>query len=163
MSKTVQVYDFTTKKLSSIPAAELSPDMMETELIGIGRVWVDASQTRPGPYQHPPFTEDVRQYFRQIKESLDEVYPLTLEQWEDGFRRDIDATGQIALWVFMASIYQRCTAGRALSHEQRLDYFKVILACSASPREHVFHVVEFGAISREEAEQAVKLFYSPQG
>lgn len=136
--------------------------MMESEVEGVGLVWVDASQTRLGPYCHPPFAEDLLYYLRKIKAALDEVYPLSLEQWEDGFRRDRNVTDHIAAWVFLALVYRRCTAGRPLSHAQRLDYFKVLLACLSSPREHVFQVVQFDAITREEAEQAVKFFYSPQ-
>jgi len=159
MTQSVQIYDFTTKKVSSIPAAELAPGMIEAEVQGIGRVWVAASQLRDeGPYRHPPLTEDIRQYLRRIKESLDEVYPQTLEEWEDGFRKDLHAEREIAIWLHIASTYQRCTAARPLTLHQRRDYFDVIAACSSTPREHIFEVVRLRALSRKEA---VELYYSP--
>jgi len=81
MTKTVQVYDLTTKKLSSIPASELAPGMIEAVVAGIGLVWVAAANVQiGGPYRHPPFTENIRQRLRRIKASLDEVFPKTLKR-----------------------------------------------------------------------------------
>lgn len=163
MTKTVQVYDFHTKKVTSIPASELAPGMVEAEVTGVGRVWIAASQIKDdGPYRHPPFTETTRQYLRQIKSSLDEVRPMTLEEWEDGFRRDVHAEREIAIWLHIASTYRRCTEDRAMSPEQRRDYFKVVVACSVSSRERVFEIIQLSAISREQALQAVEFFYPPQ-
>jgi hypothetical protein len=162
MTKTVQVYDLTTKKLSSIPASELAPGMIEAVVAGIGLVWVAAANVQiGGPYRHPPFTENIRQRLRRIKASLDEVFPKTLEAWEDGFRKDLYPRQEIAIWLHIASTYQRCTATRALTPQQRRDYFQVIMACSTGPREQVFEVVQLAAISRQEAERAVELYYLP--
>jgi len=59
-SKTVQVYDFATKKVTSIPASELAPGMVWAQVAGVGRVWVVAAPPKnQAPYRHPPFTEDI--------------------------------------------------------------------------------------------------------
>jgi hypothetical protein len=162
MTKTVQVYDLTTKKLSSMPASELAPGMMEAVVAGIGLVWVAAANVQlGGPYRHPPFTENIRQRLRRIKASLDEVFPKSLEAWEDGFRKDHYPRQEIATWLHIATTYQRCTAMTALTPQQRRDYFQVIVTCSTSPREQVIESVQLEAISRKEAERAIELYYSP--
>src|SRR2546421_8961646 len=129
--KKVKVYNFVTKKLSSIPVSELAPGMIEAEVQGIGRVWVAASQLKmDGSYQHPPFSEEVRDFLRRIKAALDEVFPQTLEGWEDGFRKDINAEREIALWLNIAATYEQCTATVECTAQQRKEYFDVIAACS---------------------------------
>lgn len=94
------MYDFDTQTLSAIPAAELAPGMVRVRMNGVeGSVWVEAARLQKSPDRHPPFPEQGRDYLRQIKAALDEVYPLTLEAWEDGFRRDHNAEREIATWL----------------------------------------------------------------
>jgi hypothetical protein len=87
------------------------------------------------------------------------VYPQTLDEWEDGFRRDANPEREIALWCHMARVYWRATEGKALDHEAKRAYFRVILSCANAPREQVLRVTELGAISHDEAQEIVELFY----
>ena len=89
----VRVYDFETKRMSEIPAAELASDMLLANIEGLGVAYVRSMQLKLGDYKHPPFQEGVRDFLRAIKRDLDEIYPLTLAQWEDGFRRDRNPAG----------------------------------------------------------------------
>jgi hypothetical protein len=44
--ETVRVYDSKTRKVFTMPAAELAPDMVEAKIEGIeGTVWVSISDT----------------------------------------------------------------------------------------------------------------------
>lgn len=157
----VPFLDSKTGQVTMIPADELAPGAVLVEKQGIGQVWIEPDDSiRDAAYQHPPCNEEVRDFFRQIKESLDEVHPMTLEEWEDGFRRDMHPEREIAIWLHIAATYRRCTARRSYSLEQRRDFFNVILACSCNPRKHVLKVARFSAISRQEAEAAMRFFYS---
>lgn len=112
----VQVYDIPAGTFSTMPARELAPGMVQVELEGIeGVCWVNPSHLQQSPYQHPPFDEETRDYLRQIKAALDEVYPQSLEQWEDGFRCDRDAEREIAIWLHIAEVYNKLTAAPALA------------------------------------------------
>jgi hypothetical protein len=134
--------------------------MIAAKVEGIeGTVWMDTSALSPSDYRHPPLSKTVRDPLQEIKAALDEVYCLTLEQWEDGFRRDIDAEKEIALWLHISNVYRELTSGRGLAMEQKKDHFKVLLACSHSPREHVLKVVERLAISPEGAREAIAACY----
>src|SRR5437660_1795022 len=86
----VRVYDFETQKITTIPAAELASGMIKAQVQGIdGEVYVEASQVRlGGDYRHPPFDAERKALMRHLAEVFADVYPITAEQWEDGFRRD---------------------------------------------------------------------------
>src|SRR5690349_5054197 len=112
----VRVFDSDTGKITTIPAAELAPGMVRITVQGMeGEFWADASKLKQSPYRHPPFSEEVRDILRNIQQALEEVYPLSLEQWEDGFRRDTNAEREIAFWQHLSRVYSRLAADRPLT------------------------------------------------
>ena len=155
-----RVYDIETRNVYQIPDAELAPGMLQARIQGIeGTVWVDASQLRRGEPKFFQFGEDLRDNIRAIKATFDEVSPQSLEEWEDGFRRDADPKREIDLWLHMADVFDRATEEKSLTLEQKRDYFRVIVACSNAPRDQVLFVADRKVISRSEAEQVVTLFF----
>lgn len=161
MAKTVKIYDLANNKISIIPAAELAPNMVEADVAGVGRVWISADEiSLAGKVKHPPFNEKKRQLFRLLISVLDEVYPKTLEAWEETFRKDSDPDQEIAIWLHIASVYQQTTAGKRLTLPQRKEYLMTILSCSRSPREHIFEIFQPKVISRQEAERVIELYHS---
>jgi hypothetical protein len=161
MAKTVKIYDLANNKISTIPAAELAPNMVEADVVGVGRVWISADEiSLAGKIKHTPFNEEKRQMFRQLKSVLDEVYLKTIEAWEETFRKDSDPEQEIAIWLHIASTYQQSTAGKKLTLPQRKEYLMTILSCSRSPREHIFEIFQPKVISRQEAERVIELYHS---
>lgn len=162
--KMVNVYDFDTKIVSAIPAPELAPGMIEAEVEGIGKVWVQASKGKfQTEYQHPPFSDEVREILRRLRKIFHEFYPRTLDEWEDGFRKDRNPDREIAIWLRMGAVYEECTVKRGLTRHQREGYFKFILLCTTCERAHIFEVADLTAITREQADYALELFYSTSG
>ena len=156
----VQVYDGTTGILSTIPTRELAPGMMRVKMEGVkGDCWVRPDQIHQSPYQHPPFDEGMRLSLHRIKEGLDEVYPLSLEEWEDGFRRDQDAEQEIRIWLHIAEVYVRLTEGKPLAAPERQDVLKILLCCANNPREQVLATTGLDVLSRPEAEAVMDDFY----
>jgi hypothetical protein len=73
---------------------------------------------------------------RRIKAALDEVHSMTIEEWEDGFRRDRDAEREIASWLYIADIYSQMVAGNKLAdRKEKLDILRIHLSCANNPRE----------------------------
>lgn len=160
MSKMVKTYDIKTKQTTTIPMKELAPGMMEAEVVGVGRVWIDSKDVKPpSSVRHEPFAPELRDRIAQIKAALDEVHPMSLKEWEDGFRQDMHPEREIALWERVAAVYQRFAEDGSVSSKQRQDYFKVILGCTLSPRAAVLEVVRLEAITREQAQDAITLFF----
>ncbi len=159
MLEYVKVYDFLTRSVRSIPAIELAPGMVAATVPDVsGTVWVDVAQLEEGDYQHPPLAIELCERIIQVRDALWEVYPQSIEEWEDGFRRDADPHLEVSIWQHIASTYEALTAARVLSLAEKQDYFNVLVACSMTPREHLFNTVSLAAISRDEAEQAVRVF-----
>ena len=162
----VRVFDFDTQQITTIPAAELAPGMVSVRMKGIeGTVWVDATRLEQNVFQHPPFSEEAREYLRQIKAALDEVYSMSLEQWEDGFRRDRTPEREIAHWLHLSQVYSRLTApddelGSTLV--QRKAVFKLLIGCGVAPKEQVLTVTEYAPLTKEEAERVVTTFFGEE-
>lgn len=155
----VPVLDPETGAVSSMPPRELAPGMIEAQFLEADRrAWVEALQLEPGELRHPPFDDDRRRRIRSIRSALTEVYPLTLEQWEDGFRRDANPDREIGVWQRIARIYERATAFRNWSPGQKLDIFRVIVACSNGPSESVPYTVSLESLSRADAEAVIDLY-----
>jgi hypothetical protein len=143
-----------------MPARELTRHMVQVKMEGIDDiVWADARQLKQSEHQQPPFSEEVRDILREIKSSIDEFYCLSVEEWEDGFRRDRHPEKEIALWLHLGRTYRSLTSSRDLSTEQRRDYFTLLLTCLNSSREHVLNVFSPTAISVEEANDVIDQFY----
>ena len=104
--------------------------MVSARVDGIeGEVWIDAAQAKAKtPFRHPPFPEETRTVLRYIQETFQTVRPLTLAEWEDGFRRDTHPQKEIDLWMVMAKGFRHFTDGRDLDVDQQQDIFQVVLA-----------------------------------
>lgn len=163
----VRVFDFDTRRMSTIPAAELTPGMVCVRMDGVeGDVWVDGSRLQQNVFQHPQFSEEVRDRLRQLQAALGEVYPMSLEQWEDGFRRDRNPDKEIEYWLHLARTYARLTAPDdplGSTPERRRGVFQVLVGCGVAPREQVLSVAERGLLTREEAERILTAFYGESG
>lgn len=156
----VRIYDPKSQQTTTIPAQELPLGMVEAQVEGTeGTVWMPSSALKPSDYQHPPFSEEIKQRLQKIKNDLDEVYPSSLEAWEDDFRRDRYPEKEIALWSHIGEVYQKLTSGKKLKLTKKKDYFRTLIACTAYPRDHVFGILKPKFISRREAEKAIALFY----
>jgi hypothetical protein len=134
----VRMFDVRTRRLTTIPVRELAAGMVRIRVEGSDcEVWVDASQGLPGQLKHPHFGEDVRAVLADLQDTFRDVYPRTLEEWEDGFRRDDHPEWEIAVWLHMGRAYRHFIGGRALSAEQKREIFDVILAAVNNGREYV--------------------------
>jgi hypothetical protein len=121
-------------------------------------VWVLPSDLQAGEVRHPPFSEDMRKHIREIKSAFAEHHPLTMEEWEDGFRRDANPQAQIALWSHAADVY-RAFVSPDSSAERREDVFRVIVACLTTSPDAVWRVLKPAVLTRSEAEQVVQRFF----
>jgi hypothetical protein len=156
---TVPFYDFDVGSIVRIPRRELRPGTIEVQIQGMdGLVWVMPDQLQHGPIKHEPFDEEIREYLRQIQTSFAEHRDLTIDEWEDGFRRDANPKREIALWSHAADIYVQFTADDP-SADRRRDVYRCIVACMTSSPDSVWSVLKPQALDRSEAERVVNRFY----
>jgi hypothetical protein len=156
----VRIYDVESRSVYEIPAAELAPGMVAANVEGIEEtVWIDRDQLQKSEPQHGPFSEEVRDYIRQIKAYIDEVYCLSLEEWEDGFRRDRDPGQEIGIWLHVGRTFHGLMHDGSFLPDQKEDVFRILSGCLVAPRERVLDAVERGALSKHDAERIVDAFY----
>jgi hypothetical protein len=160
MSKTVRVHDPATGKIHTIPAAELAPGMVEAEVKGIGRVWINSAEVKGGgEFKHPPFEPEMREFVeREIQKPLAEVWPKTLAQWEDNFRRDTEPEQEIGLWSRIAERFVEFSKSEGLNPAQRQDCFAIMLHCSTVSPEQILEVLPLKALTREQAQRAIETY-----
>jgi hypothetical protein len=158
--ETVLFYDVESRRVVRIPVSELRPGAVQARVQGIDEiVWVVPEQLKEGPLRHGPFPEEVRAVIRQIQETFAEFYPLSLEEWEDGFRRDANPAQEIAIWSHAATVYREFVEAEERTAEQRQDAYRVVVSCMTASPDTVWHVIQLSALSRPQAEQIVNRFY----
>jgi hypothetical protein len=105
-AETVRAYDFATKRVTTIPAAELAEGMVRARVEGIeGEVYVQVHQLRQSDYRNAPFDEEKKALMREFAALFADVYPATADDWEDGFRRDVHMDREIGAWRGIAKAY----------------------------------------------------------
>ena len=107
----------------------------------------------------PPFSETIQICIEQIREDFHEHFPLTFDEWAEGFRSDENPAQQIAVWHYAGSIYRYFANDEPCEH-CRADLFKCIVACMTSRRESVSAVYHPVAITREAAERVLDRYFA---
>jgi hypothetical protein len=161
----VKVYDFKTKAITTIPAAELAPGMIRIRLSGSDEIyWADASQISDAKsqYWHPPFSGELKEKIVFIQRTLSDVHFQTLEHWEDGFRQDLHAKQEIDLWFRVAMLYSSFAESHRLNREQKHEAFSVLGACLNGTRSTVFQTISLSSLPRVLAEELANDYFSYQ-
>lgn len=156
----VPFLDVENRRVIQIPASELRAGAIQIRLQGSEQVvWAIADQLQAGNVKHSEFDEETRDLIRQIQKAFAEQRPLSLEEWEDGFRRDANPNREIALWTHAANVFVAFTAGEP-SGDRRRDVYRCIVACLTTGPDEVWKVLRPEALSRKDAEQVVHRFFS---
>jgi hypothetical protein len=152
--QTVRVLDAETQQIITIPASELTPGMMRVRIEGVeGDVFVEAGTLETSPHRHPPFDEKTRDFLRQLQEALAEVRPKTVEQWEDGFRRDAHPDREMRFWAGVAACYRHFIEGKVHGHAVRQDIFRLVFVCLNTGPDAALATVNLAVLSRKRAGQ----------
>src|SRR5579863_5104165 len=108
----VRFYDFEKKRYHTIPANEITSDMIRVQIEGENETaWVYKSQLKTSDkFLTSELNDEIRQLIQQIKGYVDDVYYLSEEEWEEGFRKDKDPIKQIRGWLKVGCIYNDMTS-----------------------------------------------------
>ncbi len=146
-------YSHDNPNLATTPAKDLNPgetltggDRIESE-VEFHSATIDQCD-----FKHPPFNQSIRVYIEQIQAAFAEHYPISFEEWENGFRRDENAAQQIAVWWYAADVYKEF-AGNESSEQRRADIYRCVFCCMTSNRDTIGDIYQPHAISRSEAKR----------
>jgi hypothetical protein len=155
----IRYYDVDTRQVVMIPASELSAGAVCTTVDGVeGEVWMLPVSVQENVFRHPPFNETVRNYLEQIQTAFAEHNLLTLEEWEAGFRREENASQQIAVWLYAAEIYQ-AFASTEPSGNRRGDIYRCIVSCMMASQHTIWDIYQPHAIRLADAEAIVSRYF----
>ena len=163
--ESVKIYDFKTKIVTTIPAAELAPGMIRIRLSGSDEIyWADASQMSDAKsqYWHSPFSGELKEKIVFIQRALSDVHFKTFESWEDGFRQDLNAKQEIEIWFRAAMLYSSFAESHRLNREQKHEVFSVLGACLNGTRSTVFETITLNSLPRVLAEELANDYFSYQ-
>jgi len=154
--RSVRIYDFDTKTLTEIPESELAPGYVRATVVGVeGEVYIPVGEGKKSEYQHPPFDTETQKVFADFSEIFAEVLPMTVAQWEDGFRRDMHPEKEIEGWKRIAAAYLYFTEDKKMPDEARKDYFRIVLSCFNNGCSTALEVMELGRLSKARARGVV--------
>lgn len=84
----------------------------------------------PGPIRNTEFTPEILNVIRKIQFVFREVFPDTFKEWVDSFKRDMYPIREIALWCWMADVYEETIEHFPAKLEYRKEIFKLLLSCT---------------------------------
>ena len=143
-----------------IPKCELAPGMVKVEVEGMdGEYWVRSEFLKPNIVpKHAPFEGELRNKIMEIRQCLNEVYPLTCQEWEDGFRCDRNPKSEIELWHVAALKFRSITETRYYSLPQKEDIFVILVSILSGGRDAKTILGSLSTLSNEEAQEILDEF-----
>jgi hypothetical protein len=72
-----------------------------------------------------------------IRGALTDIYPMSMEQWVDGFRRDAHPSREVRAWEFIASRYLQIRDAVTLSDTEKGHIFSSLLATSMGSQQSI--------------------------
>jgi len=114
-------------------------------------VTMNAKDINLSPVVHDRLTADQMVKVRRIQKSLAEVYPVPLDETITNFKRDQDPGKEIAIWLKMASAYEKFIS----KHPQtdflkKQEAFKLVLLRSMMADREAAQEAGLKALSKEE-------------
>jgi hypothetical protein len=127
--------------------------------VGGGRVvQVDPRTLQPGPIQRDALSDEQMTRIRTLRATFVEVDGLTVEQWVDNFKRDMDPDRELRIWERIAKAYRTYCDGKKLSLKAKKEVYRVVLLRSMSSERDVLEKIKLTELSREDAIAVMKSY-----
>ncbi|MCI5192070.1 MAG: hypothetical protein D3919_10240 [Candidatus Electrothrix sp. AW5] len=85
-----------------------------------------------GPIRHSELPASLIERIQKFEKTFAEVYPVTHQEWLDGFKRDANPEREIAIWEQMASVYTRFLKAGDFDAGVREEAFGLLLVRSGT-------------------------------
>lgn len=91
----------------------------------------DSLEIRPGPIRHTQLSSELMDRIRSLQSVFAEVYPISHQEWLDGFQRDTVPENEVAVWEQMAAAYTAFLDANDVSSAARKEAFGLLLIRSS--------------------------------
>jgi hypothetical protein len=160
------MHDPETDAVVTVPKRELRPGMIRTRSVGedgrLGEiVWRDPTSLKTdSAFKHDPFAAEIREVLEEIRIALHDVYPMTPEKWEYGFRCDTYPTREIRLWLHAARVFKHFTDGWDYDADQKAHMFQVLMECLNNGKNHLLLKEGPRTLSRKRVQAITDYFFA---
>lgn len=120
--------------------------------------WVDPSTIQAGPIQRDSLTPDQMARIRKLQAVFVEVDGQSVEEWADGFKRDLNPDRELVIWERMGKAYTGYCSKRTLTPEAKKEVFRVVLLRSMASEEDVLGRLELKVLTKNEAIEIMRDF-----
>jgi hypothetical protein len=79
---------------------------------------------------HYEFSLAQKERLEKIRLAVADAFPISQDDWEDGFRKDAAPEREIALWEHVAKFYAHFAGGRIPSPDARKELLGFLFACA---------------------------------
>ncbi|MDP3742709.1 MAG: hypothetical protein Q8R15_05320 [Candidatus Micrarchaeota archaeon] len=117
---------------------------------------IDPKELKPLPRVKRNFSEKEKQAIIYIEKTFGEVYPKSAEDWIADFERDLNPAQEIALFWYMADIYNKFVGKYKNSLEHRKELFKLLMLCSFGDNDYVMSQFQPKHLSQAEVNEIIK-------
>lgn len=157
--ETVRLYDPDTGEITEVPRSQLNPGWVHADVEGIdGYVWIDANKLQMSEIVHEELDEALIKDIVEIREILLEHRNISMEEWEDGFKRDQNPDKEVALWLNAARTY-RDMVGHLETAEERDELYTLIVVCLNSPKDSLENVFRPKVLARAFVDAVADRYY----
>jgi hypothetical protein len=111
----------------------------------------------PGPILHKRLSPDLEERIRKLEPVLAEVYPISHQEWLEGFQRDLNPESEVKVFEAIASAYQGFLAKQALILPAKKEAY-ALLVTSGGTMEETLARAKLRHLSRKEADELLRLY-----
>jgi hypothetical protein len=162
-SPTVPYFDQDTEKVVPIPARELGSGSVLVQAVDAdGKLsepvyHAAGSLAQNSAPRHPPLAE-LRPLFEWFGRVFANAYAHSVEEWEDGFRADVNFAKEVMIWAHLALIFEKMTAGRPANPAKEKELLQFLLACQNSGPGMAEMMIDRVVLTDKATREAVALF-----
>lgn len=156
MAENVEVIDVETGNVSTVSSYQIGSGMIRVSYEG-KEYWADSAQLQQNDYQHEAFQGEIKARIESIMTNLSEVYYLSYEEWEDGFRRDQNPINEVVIWERIISVYQQFSEKES-GLPKKKEIYSVVVTCSYSEPGQVLNQVSLNELSEEQAKEIIRVY-----
>ena len=159
--KMVIIMDPVSREKRTIPAIELGPGMAQVQDgAGGDLVWVPMDQLKWMPFNRQNdgkhWTEEFQKRVRVLRDTLLEVFPETMTEWEQGFRQDTNPDIELLRWEALAAAYRdHCDVSRP----RRKEVYSILIHASFANREHAFKVIPQTSLPKKKIRAVLESYF----
>lgn len=117
----------------------------------------ESSELQIGPIRHSEFPPVLIERVRKFEKTFAEVYPLTHEEWMDGFKHDQNPEDEIKIWEHMGLAYTQFLNSGNFDAGARKEAFGLLLLRS-STSDIESQLSELKHLTEDQARSVVALY-----